>query len=170
MARARTSPRPRLATLVLVSLSACSCAKLARCEMDKVRADVLDYEAQMKPLAREERQLRLRIDEFEGKIFTNQKAGVDLLEAVLVRATSDFARKLAAVRVRSHLLRPHHRQKVHAYQELALAYAKLMRAYPQADFAAIRAGLKAREQAMRKLEAVQLKLARMIQKYKRRRR
>jgi len=172
MARSRTSPRPRprLAALVLVSLAACSCAKLARCEMDRVRADVLDYEAQMKPLQPQERQLRMRIDEFEGKIFTNQKAGVDLLEAVLVRATSDFARNLAAVRVRSHLLRPHHQQKVHAYQELALAYAKLVRAYPQADFAAIRAGLKAREQAMKKLEAVQVKLARMIQKYKRRHR
>ena len=123
MASARTSSRPRLATLVLLSLTACSCTKLARCELDKVRADVLDYEAQMKPLQPQERQLKRRIDEFEGKIFTNQKAGVDLLEAVLVRATSDFVRKLTAVRVRSHLIRPLHQKKVHAYQELALAYA-----------------------------------------------
>lgn len=170
MASARTSSRPRLATLVLLSLTACSCTKLARCELDKVRADVLDYEAQMKPLQTQERQLKRRIDEFEGKIFTNQKAGVDLLEAVLVRATSDFVRKLTAVRVRSHLIRPLHQKKVHAYQELALAYAQLMAAYPRADFAAIRVGLKKREQAMRKLEAVELELVRMIRKYKRRRR
>jgi predicted lipid-binding transport protein (Tim44 family) len=170
MTRARIHKRPRLATLVLLSLTACSCTKLARCEMDKVRADVLDYETQTKPLQKEERQLRQRIDEFEGKVFTNQKAGVDLLKAVLVRATLDYTRKLVAVRVRSHLIRPHHQRKVHAYQQLALAYEQLMRAYPQADFAAIRAGLKIREQAMRKLEAVQLKLARLIRKYKRRRR
>jgi len=169
MSRA-VSFRPRLATLVLISLSACSCAKLARCELDKVRADVLAYEAQMKPLRPEERRLKRRMEEFEGKIFTNQKAGVDLLEAVLVRATSEFARKLAAVKVRSHLIRPLHRQKVQAYQELALVYVQLMAAYPKADFPAIRAGLKKREVAMRKLEAVQLKLTRMIRKYKARRR
>jgi len=162
--------RPRLTTLVLLSLTACSCAKLARCELDKVRADVLDYETQMKPLKREERQLKQRIDEFESKIFTNQKAGVDLLEAVLVWQTSEFVKKLTGVHVRSHLLRPLHQEKVRAYQELSRSYAQLMRAYPRADFPAIRAGLKTQEKAMRRLEAVDLKLRRMIRKYKRRRR
>ena len=160
---------PRLVALVVLCLSAGSCAKLARCEMDKVRSDVLDYEAQMKPLSAQERQLRQRIAEFEGKIFTNQKAGVDLLKAVLVRATRDFSQKLATVHVRSRLLRPHHRKKVAAYGELAVAYEQLMKAYPRADFAAIRAGLKERELAMRKLEAAELRLNRMIRKYKRRR-
>lgn len=170
MALLPTPWRPRLATLILVSLSLGSCAKLARCELDKVRADVLDYERQMKPLAKQEKKLKERITEFEGKVFTNQKAGVDLLRAVLVRATLDFARKLATVKVRSHLLRAPHRQKVAAYQELALAYVQLMEAYPKADFAAIRAGLKKRAEAMRKLDAVDLKIARLIRKYKQRRR
>jgi len=170
MARARIILRGRLATLVMLSFAVGSCTRLARCELDKVRAEVLDYEAKMKPLRSEERMLKRRIAEFEGKIFTNQKAGVDLLEAVLVRATTGFARKLANLQVRSHLIRPHHLKKVHAYQELSVAYAQLMSAYPRADFTAIRAGLKKREQAMRKLEAAELKLTRMIQKYKRKRR
>jgi hypothetical protein len=167
MTRARITRRSRLATLVLLSLTVGSCTRLARCELDKVRADVLDYEAKMKPLQPEERRLKRRIDEFEGKIFTNQKAGVDLLEAVLVRATGQFAGKLAKMPVRSHLIRPLHLKKVHAYQELSVAYVQLMTAYPRADFAAIRVGLKKRDQAMRKLEAAELSLARMIQKYKR---
>ncbi len=162
--------RPRLVTLLLLSLSVGSCAKLARCELDKVRADVLDYETQNKPLASQERELRKRIVEFEGKIFTNQKAGVDLLKAVLVRATLDYARKLATVQVRSHLILPLHRKKVVAYKELAVAYEQLMRAYPAQDFAAIREGLKKRELAMRKREAAELALNRMIRKYKHRRR
>ncbi len=167
MVRARIIRRGRLATLVVLCISVCSCTRLARCELDKVRSAVLDYEAKMKPLRTEERQLKRRIDEFEGKIFTNQKAGVDLLEAVLVRATASFASKLANLQVRSHLIRPHHLQKVRAYQELSVAYSQLMAAYPRADFAAIRVGLKKREQAMRRLEAAELRLARMIQKYKR---
>ena len=155
---------------VLVCLCAASCAKLARCQMDKVRADVLHYEEQLKPLKKQERKLRERIDEFEGKIFTNQKAGVDLLKAELVRSTHDFAAKLAAVKVRSHLLRPHHRRKVIAYKRLAQAYEQLMAAYPRADFDAIRKGLKLRDRAMRERAAADLKLARLIRKYKRRRR
>lgn len=170
MSRARPSLRPRLTTLVVLSLTVCSCAKLARCELDKVRADVLAYETEMKPLQKQERQLKRRMVEFEGKIFTNQKAGVDLLEAVLVRATLEFARELAGVEVRSHLIRPLHQKKMQAYQELALSYAQLMAAYPKADFPAIRAGLKKRELAMRKLEAVELKLTRLIRRYKARRR
>jgi hypothetical protein len=161
---------PRLATLLLLGLGAASCARLARCEVDRVRAEVLDYDAQMKPLRPAERELHRRMDELEGKIFTNQKAGVDLLSAVLVQATVEFSRRLAGVRVRSHLIRPHHQKKIHAFQELALAYEQLMRAYPKADFDAIRAGLKRRAQATRELEAADLRLTRLLRKYQHRRR
>ncbi len=160
----------RLPTLLLVAVCAGSCTRLARCEMDKVRADVLDYEVQTRPLAAEERRLRGRVAEFEGKVFTNQKAGVDLLRALLARATDDFARKLARVKVRSRLLRPHHRAKVAAYRELARAYRQLMDAYPRADFDAIRQGHRLRERAMRHLEAANLKLSRLIRKYRLRQR
>lgn len=156
--------------MAVACLCAASCAKLARCQMDKVRADVLHYEEQCGPLAKQERELSGRIDELEGKIFTNQKAGVDLLKAVLVRATHAYADKLAAIQVRSDLLRPLHRKKVIAYKRLAQAYEQLMAAYPRADFDAIRRGLKLRERAMRDRAAAELQLARLIRKYKRRRR
>ena len=167
--RPRRAALPRGLVLILL-LSLGSCAKLARCEMDKVRADVLDYEKQTKPLRAEERKLKQRIDELEGKIFTNQKAGVDLLRAVLVRATTDFADKLSKIPIRSRLIRPHHDRKVRAYIKLAAAYQKLMHAYPAADFDAIRAGLAERERAMRELAAAELKLRRLLRKYKARRR
>ena len=159
----------RSAVLYAGVVGLCGCARIASCEMDRIRADVLRYEQQMKPLRDEERRLGRRIQEFEGKIFTNQKAGVDLLRAVLTPATDDYANKLAALKVHSRLIRPHHLRKVAAYQRLAAAYKKLQAAYPKADFEAIRQGLALRQEAMHELAEVELRLARLIRKYKRKR-
>jgi len=152
--------------LALAAALLAACTPLSRCELDEVRANVLDYERRVAVHAAEERALRSRIAEFDRKIFTNEKAGVDLLKAELARATAAHARRLAAVQVRSHLLRPAHRQKVRALEELAAAYEQLLRAYPAADFAAIRSGLAAREQAMREMEAADLALVRLTRKYR----
>ena len=148
-------------------LSLASCSKLARCEMDKVRAEVLDYDEQVRELRPLQRRWKRHIEEFEGKIFTNQKAGVDLLRAVLVKETWEMHRQLKAVKVRSRLLRKPHDRRVAAVQSLARAYEGLMKAYPKEDFAAIRKGLKAREEAMRRLARAELAIKRLIQKYRR---
>jgi hypothetical protein len=157
--------RPGGAAALAAGLLA-ACGPLARCELDQVRADVLDYERRVAVHAAEERALRARIAEFDRKIFTNEKAGVDLLRAELALATGAHARRLGAVKVRSHLLRKAHRQKVQALASLARAYDELLRAYPAADFAAIRAGLATRDQAMREMEAADLALTRLVRKYR----
>jgi len=142
------------------------CSRLARCEPDKVRAEVLDYDTQMEPLRKPEASLRRRMAEFDDKIFTNQKAGVDLLRAVLVAQARAFLDRLMKVPVRSHLLRPHHQRKIAAYARLVAAYETLMGAYPKEDFKAVRRGLKQREEALRELDAADLRLRRLLQKYR----
>ncbi len=146
-----------------------SCSRLARCEMDKVRARVLDYAEQRHALRAQERRLKRHIAEFDGKIFTNQKAGVDLLRAVLVKEVHAFLAALRKIRVRSKLLRPHHQALITALSHLAKAYELLMRAYPQEDFDAIRRGLAQRKKAMREMERAELQIRRLIQKYRTRR-
>jgi hypothetical protein len=150
---------------LLLLFGSASCAQLTQCEIDRVRAEIKDYDRQMAELRPEEKALRRRIEEFDGKIFTNQKAGVDLLRAVLVQKTRDFAKRLAEVRVKSKLLKPLHRRKVAAYDQLAKAYQLLLEAYPREDFEAIKKGLKQRERAMRALAKANLALARMIRQY-----
>jgi hypothetical protein len=140
------------------------------CQIDKVRNDVLDYRDRCKALAKEEGELKRRIAEFDGKIFTNQKAGVDLLKALLVEATEHYAERFSAITVRSRLIRPHHRQKARALRDLARAYRQLMKAYPREDFPGIRAGLRRREQAMRELAQAELRIHRLIRKYESQRR
>ena len=50
--------RARLTLLfVLLVSGGVSCSRLARCEMDKVRAEVLDYDQQRRALRASERQL-----------------------------------------------------------------------------------------------------------------
>lgn len=131
-----------------------------------MRTEVLDYDAQMAPLRKPEASLRRRMQEFDDKIFTNQKAGVDLLRAVLAKQAREFLDGLMKVPVRSHLLRPHHQRKVAAYARLVAAYETLMRAYPKEDFDAVREGLRQREEALRELDAADLRIRRLLQKYR----
>lgn len=147
-----------------------SCARLARCEMDKVRAEVLAYDRQIRDMAPLERRWKRHVAEFDGKIFTNQKAGVDLLRAVLVAETREILAALEAVRVRSRLIRPLHAARVRAVRRLLGAYERLMRAYPAEDFKAIRAGLADRESAWRSLQRAELEISHLVQKYRSRRR
>jgi hypothetical protein len=159
----------RALLLALLCVGAASCSRLARCEMDKVRAEVLDYQERMQRLRKKRRRLDKHIAEFEDKVFTNQKAGVDLLRAVLVEEVRDYLAALRRVRVKSHLLRPHHREKIKALQSLAAAYETLMRAYPAEDFDAIRQGLAQRKRAQRRLARAELEIRRLVQKYRERR-
>jgi hypothetical protein len=152
--------------LLCALLAGGGCSRLARCELDKVRSEVLDYDVQMAPLRTQEAELRRRMVEFDDKIFTNQKAGVDLLRAVLVAQAREFLTRLMAVPVRSHLLRPHHQRKIAAYARVVAAYETLMKAYPREDFDAVRQGLTQREVALRELEAADLRLRRLLQKYR----
>lgn len=159
--------RPRrVLWLVCALLAGGGCTRLARCELDKVRASVLDYDAQMEPLRAEEAALRLRMTELDDKIFTNQKAGVDLLRAVLTDKVRRFLARLMGVRVRSHLLTPHHDRKVAAYARLLAAYEILLKAYPAEDFDAVRAGLQQKEQATHELEAAEQQIRRLLVKYR----
>ena len=148
----------------------CGCASVRSCQIDKVRDDVLDYRDRCKSLEKEEQELKKRIAEFDGKIFTNQKAGVDLLKALLVQATERYAKRFAAISVRSRLIKPHHQKKARALKDLARAYRLLMKAYPREDFPGIRAGLALRKRAMRQLAQAELQINRLIRKYESKRR
>jgi hypothetical protein len=156
--------------LVFGALALTACKKIHSCEFDKVRAEVLDYEHQMSRLVKEERALKRRMVEFHNKVYTNQKAGVDLLKAVLVRATKHYAQRFAALPVRSRLLKPYHRKKARALKTLAQVYAKLVVAYPKADIPTIRTEEARLEKAMRAMAAAELRLTRLIRRYKSRRR
>lgn len=163
----RRGARSRRALWLLCAvLAGGGCSRLARCELDKVRAAVLDYDAQMTPLRDDEARLRRRMDELDDKIFTNQKAGVDLLRAVLVEAARRFVGRLMGVRVRSHLILPHHERKVAAYARLVSAYEALVKAYTAQDFDAVRAGLEEKERATHELEAADLQIRRLLVKYR----
>lgn len=162
----RVKARRRLLWLVCGLATWGGCARLAACEIDKVRAEVLDYKEQMAPLEKEEADLRRRMVEFDDKIYTNEKAGVDLLRALLVEKTRAFVKSLMAVQVKSRLLEPHHRQKIAAYGVLLSAYETLMHGYPKGDFDAVRKALEEREKAVHSLDAADLALRRLMQKYR----
>jgi len=156
--------------LVVAVAGAGSCSRLAHCEMDKVRAEVLAYDRQVRRLAPQEQSWKRHVAEFDGKILTNQKAGVDLLHAVLVRETRDYLVALKSVKVTSRLIRPHHAARIRAVRRLLRAYETLMRAYPREDFDAVRKGLAERELAWRDLQRAELEIAHLVQKYRSRRR
>lgn len=138
--------------------------------MDKVRAEVLAYNRQIHALSPLEHRWKQHVAEFDGKIFTNQKAGVDLLRTVLVAETREVLAALEAVTVRSKLIRPLHAARVQAVRRLLGAYERLMRAYPAEDFKSIRFGLAEREIAWRKLRRAELGISHLVQKYRSRRR
>jgi hypothetical protein len=134
--------------------------------MDKVRAEVLDYDARTSKVRADEARLRERMAELDDKIYTNQKAGVDLLRAVLVEDVRRFLARLVEVRVRSRLLQPHHDKKVSAYGRLLEAYETLLKAYPAEDFDAVRAGLEQKAKAAQELEAADQQIRRLLVKYR----
>lgn len=154
-----------LSFLALFCITHCQSDCVRRCGLDPVEVDLKRYKKQRAELSQETNELMSRVDEFEDKVFVNQRAALDLLRADLTERTSVFARKFAGIRVETDVVREVYEKELEGYKNLAKAYRVLQNAFETNDASSIRKGLKLREKGLRLVRGAEMELNKLERKY-----
>lgn len=156
-----------MAGLAVTSVS-CHTDCVSRCGLDPVEVDLKRFKAQRRELRGERRALMQRVDEFEDKVFVNQRAALDLLRADLTERSARFVRAFAGVEIETETVGKVYRKELTGYEKLASAYSTLQTAFETNDASMIRKGLKLREEGLRLIKGANAQRNKLERKYWRR--
>ena len=156
--------------LVMVAawMTGCQADCVQRCQLDPVEQDLKRWKAQRASLAKHRRKLMERVREFEGKVFVNQKAALDLLKDDLTSRCEKFVGRLKAVRVKTTTVGRVHRRELKGFSRLAESYRILQQAFEGENPSGIKKGLAIRREALRLIRGAELAGQKLERKYIRR--
>ncbi len=154
-----------LSFMALFCMAQCQSDCVRRCGLDPVEVDLKRYKKQREELSQETSELMARVDEFEDKVFVNQRAALDLLRADLTERASLFARKFAGISVETDVVREVYEKELEGYKNLAKAYRVLQNAFETNDASSIREGLELREKGLRLVKGSEIELNKLERKY-----
>ena len=119
--------------MVLSWITGCQADCVQRCHLDPVEQDLKRWKEQRAALAKDRRRLMERVREFEGKVFVNQKAALDLLKDDLTSRCEKFVGRLKAVRVKTTTVGRVHRRELRGFSRLTDSYRILQKAFEGED-------------------------------------
>ncbi len=152
--------------IVLFFFSAhCRSDCVTRCGLDPIEVDLNRFKKQKAEIAQDTRDLMARVEEFEDKVFVNQRAALDLLRVDLVSRSSEYVRKLAGMEIKTDVVKDIFEKELKGYEKLALAYRILENAFENNDAAMIRKGLALREKGLHLVKGAETELNELERKY-----
>lgn len=164
--RSFTRAHPYFLLFLFFAFSAhCRSDCVRRCGLDPIEVDLNRFKTQKAGISEETKMLKARVDEFEDKVFVNQRAALDLLRVDLVSRSAEYVRKFARMEIKTDVVKEIYEKELNGYKKLAEAYRILQNAFETNDSSLIRKGLSLREKGLHLVRGAEIDLNKLERKY-----